>query len=187
MKISRRTFLGIGGTSALGSAVSMFGMPAKARAEEFPEVKTLHTKETTTICPYCGVGCGLVVSTRNGELVNIEGDADHPINEGSLCSKGMSLYQVAKNDRRLANVRYRAAGSNTWEEKSWDWAMQEIATRVKKTRDATFIAREGDKVVNRTHGIACLGGAALDNEECYLLSKFARSLGITHIEHQARI
>ena len=73
-----------------------FGAPKTARADEFPEMKTLHTKETTTICPYCGVGCGLVVSTRDGNLVNIEGDADHPINEGALCSKGMSLYQVAK-------------------------------------------------------------------------------------------
>jgi anaerobic selenocysteine-containing dehydrogenase len=187
MKISRRSFLGMGGASALGSAVAMFGLPTPARAASFPEMKTLHTKETTTICPYCGVGCGLVVATRDGALVNIEGDADHPINEGALCSKGMSLYQVAKNDRRLDKVRYRAAGSSSWEEKSWDWAMKEIATRVKKTRDATFIANEGDHLVNRAHGLACLGGAALDNEECYMLAKFARGLGIAFVEHQARI
>jgi anaerobic selenocysteine-containing dehydrogenase len=120
-------------------------------------------------------------------VINIEGDPDHPINEGSLCSKGMALFQIAVNERRLQKVKYRAPGSSEWEEKSWDWTLSEIAKRVKKTRDATFIQKEDDKIVNRTNGIACMGGAALDNEECYLLSKFARSVGITYLEHQARI
>lgn len=188
MDISRRTFLKAVGSSALaGSAVSVFGVPKVAQARSVPPLKTLHTQETTTICPYCGVGCGLIVSAREGKIVNIEGDPDHPINEGSLCSKGMALYQVAINERRLQKVRYRAAGSSKWEEKSWEWALEEIAKRVKKTRDASFVAKEGDQTVNRTDGIACLGGAALDTEECYLLSKLARGMGITYLEHQARI
>lgn len=187
MKISRRGFLGATGAGTVGGIVSLFGVPKSVKAAEIPEIKTVQSTESTTICPFCGVGCGLIVSAREGKVINIEGDPDHPINEGSLCSKGMALFQIAVNERRLGKVKYRAAGSSEWEEKSWDWALPEIAKRVKKTRDATFIAKEEDKLVNRTNGIACLGGAALDNEECYLYSKFARSLGITYLEHQARI
>jgi len=150
-------------------------------------MKTQGGTETTTICPYCGVGCGLIVTTKEGKIVNIEGDPEHPVNEGSLCSKGMALYQLAVNERRLQKVRYRAAGSDHWEEKSWDWALPEIAKRIRTTRDATFRVTEGDKTVNRTEGIACLGGAALDTEECYLYTKLARALGIIYLEHQARI
>jgi len=187
MKISRRGFLGATGASALGGVITLFGAPKKVKAADTPELKTFQSKESTTICPYCGVGCGLIVSVRQGKVINIEGDPDHPINEGSLCSKGMSLYQIAVNERRLKKVMYRAPGSDRWEEKSWEWALPEIAKRIKKTREATFQKNEGDKIVNRTNGIACLGGAALDNEECYLYSKFARSLGVTYLEHQARI
>jgi len=187
MKISRRSFLGAAGTGTLGGAITLFGIPKSAKAADIPEIKTVQTTESTTICPYCGVGCGLIVSVREGKVINIEGDPDHPINEGSLCSKGKALYQLAVNERRLQKVMYRAPGSSNWEEKSWDWALPEIAKRVKKTRDASFMFKEEDKIVNRTNGIACLGGAALDSEECYLLSKLTRSLGITYLEHQARI
>lgn len=188
MTISRRTFLGATGGSALGTAISLFGSKAqKAQASPILTMKTARTKQTTTICPFCAVGCGLIVSTRGGKVVSIEGDPDHPINEGSLCSKGMSLYQVAVNERRQTNILYRAPGSDKWEEKSWEWALPKIADRIKKTRNATFVQKENGKIVNRTDGIACLGGAALDNEECYLYSKLARAMGITYLEHQARI
>jgi formate dehydrogenase major subunit len=185
MNLSRRGFLASSGT-AIGW---LFGArPKKAFAEgKTPPLKTLETKETTTICPYCGVGCGQIVSVRDGKIVNIEGDPDHPINEGTLCSKGASLYQVAVNERRAQKVLYRAPGSDHWEEKSWEWAIPEIAKRIKQTRDATFRKEENGKIVNRTEGIACLGGAALDNEECYLYSKLARAMGVTYLEHQARI
>lgn len=188
MSLSRRKFLQVIGVGAmgLGTSSAVFGGSKSGMAKVKP-MKTVHAKESTTICPYCGVGCGLIVSTQDGKIVNIEGDPDHPINEGSLCSKGMSLYQVAVNERRLQKVRYRAPGSDKWEEKSWEWALPEIAKRIKKTRDASFMEREGDMVVNRTNGMACLGGAALDNEECYLWSKLARAMGITYLEHQARI
>lgn len=187
MNLSRRGFLGAVGAAALGTAIGALGLTKKSQAARRPPFKLSETKESTTICPYCGVGCGLIVSTREGKLVGIEGDPDHPINEGALCSKGSSLFQVAQNERRLQSVRYRAAGSVEWEEKSWDWALSEIAKRIKKTRDATFVVKDKELVVNRTTGIACMGGAALDNEECYLYSKLARSLGVTYLEHQARI
>jgi formate dehydrogenase major subunit len=147
-----------------------------------------YAKQTTTICPYCGCGCGLIVSARGGKIVNIEGDPDHPVNQGSLCAKGGALYQVANNPRRLRTVRYRAPGSDHWEEVSWNWAINRISRLVKETRDKG-LAETAKKSpgINRTDTIAALGGAALDNEECYLYSKLMRALGVVYIEHQARI
>jgi formate dehydrogenase major subunit len=144
--------------------------------------------ETTTICPYCGCGCGLVVTTVDGKVTNTEGDPDHPINEGALCSKGQCLYQVSRNERRLKKVLHRKPGAAEWEEVSWDEALDGIAAKVKATRDATFLEADGEgRTVNRTDGIGLLGSAALDNEECYALSKLARAMGLVFIEHQARI
>ena len=169
------------------------GTPRKAAA--LPDVgpvngrplKIAYAKDTTSICPYCGVGCGLLVSSRDGKIINIEGDPDHPINEGSLCSKGGSVFQVGRNERRLDKVRYRAPGASDWQEVDWDWAIDKIAKNYIKTRNETFVKEENGVTVNRTDGVGCLGGAALDNEECYLLSKVARAMGICQVEHQARI
>jgi formate dehydrogenase major subunit len=95
---------------------------------------------------------------------------------------------VAVNDRRLTKVRYRAPGAANWEEKDWNWAVRRIAELIKQTREATFVATDAKgQLVNRAEGIACLGGDALDNEECYAYSKFARALGVVYVEHQARI
>jgi len=144
--------------------------------------------ESTTICPYCGCGCGLVATAVDGKITNTEGDPDHPINEGALCSKGQAVYQVANNERRLDKVLHRAPGAADWEEVTWVEAMDAIAAKVKATRDATFIEEDGmGLTVNRTDGIGLLGSAALDNEECYALSKLARAMGLVYIEHQARI
>ncbi len=186
MKISRRKFFG----STIGAAIggSVLSSKSQASVPTLPvENKLQDTVKTTTICPFCAVGCGMTVYQKSGKIVNIEGDPDHPINEGALCSKGNAMLQVANSERRLSKVLYRASGSTEWEEKTWNWAISEIADRIKKIRDATFVKKEEKKIVNRTEGIASLGGAALDNEECYLLSKFMRSLGIVYLEHQARI
>ena len=186
-KISRRSFFKRSAFS-LGTIITTFAISTNSVWAGEKEFKTFKSKETTTICPYCGVGCGLIVSSREGKIINIEGDPDHPINEGTLCAKGSALYQVANNELRLDKVLYRAPGASDWEEKSWDWAIGKIAAKLKETRDATF-QKTDDKgqIINRTEGIACLGGAALDNEECYTYSKFARSLGVVYLEHQARI
>lgn len=94
----------------------------------------------------------------------------------------------ADNPWRLSKVLYRRPGGTDWEEKSWDWAINEIARRIKNTRDTTFVERDGSgRIVNRTEAIANLGGSALDNEECYLLSKLVRALGVVYLEHHARI
>jgi formate dehydrogenase major subunit len=127
---------------------------------------------------------------RDGRWVaiNVEGDPDHPINEGTLCPKGASLYQMCNGGDRLDKVLYRAPGSSRFEEKDWSWAARRIARLVKQTRDATFTGRNHKgQTVNRTTAIASLGSAALDNEECWLYQKLIRSLGIVHFEHQARI
>ena len=153
-----------------------------------PKLKTAGATETTTICPFCGVGCGQVTSTQSNHIVNIEGDPHHPISEGTLCSKGASAIQVVNNDRRLKKVLYRAPHAKSWEEKSWDWALERIAARIKETRDKSFQTKSKDGlVVNRTEAMACLGGSALDNEEAYLLAKAMRALGLVYIEHQARL
>jgi formate dehydrogenase major subunit len=127
------------------------------------------------------VGCGIIVHTKAGKVVNTEGDPDHPINEGSLCSKGSSLYQLThKNPNRLKKPLYRAPGSARWEEKSWDWVLDKIAANIKKSRDASFKAKNAKgQVVNRTDGLASVGSAALDNEECYVFQKFLRALGLS--------
>ena len=147
-----------------------------------PPIKTRGATATTTVCPFCGVGCGQVVSARAGKVIHIEGDPNHPISEGTLCSKGAAGIQVVNNSRRLQKVLYRAPNGKKWEEKSWDWAFERIAARVKETRDKTF-----KTTVNRTEAIACLGGSALDNEEAYLLVKLMRALGLVYVEHQARL
>ncbi len=190
MGISRRNFLKGSGLAAGTLAVT--GKPAQAGVDsERLRIKGLQT--STTICPYCAVGCGMIVSRNyaNGKIVNIEGDPDHPINRGALCSKGSALFQVANNERRLTKVQYRAAGSDKWEEKSWDWAMERIARLMKESRDRNFVHKETrdgrEYVVNRNEGMAFLGAAALDNEECYLWGKFARAMGVSYLEHQARI
>ena len=180
MDTTRRQFLAAAG-AALGAAA-----PSDASAA-VPAPKTAGAKEITTVCPFCGVGCGQVVSVKNGRVLSIEGDHRHPINEGTLCSKGAAAIQVANNPLRLKTPLYRAPGTDRWEEKSWDWVLPRIAQRVKATRDASFQAEVDGVPVNRTEAIASLGGAALDNEECYLLAKAMRALGIVYLEHQARI
>src|SRR4030042_988068 len=136
MEMTRRGFLTGTGTGIGASLGLLLGIPRRAQAAP-PKFKTQRTTETTTICPYCGCGCGLVVSARDGKVVNAEGDPDHPVNQGTLCSKGSALYQVAHNPRRLTKVRHRAPGAGDWEEMSWDDAFTRIAGLIKKTRDDT--------------------------------------------------
>jgi formate dehydrogenase major subunit len=185
MEVTRRAFLRLTGTTVFVGGLGL--NIASVRAEALP-LKILYATETTTICPYCAVGCGIIVHTRNGKVINTEGDPDHPINEGSLCPKGGSLYQVAVNNARLATPLYRAPGSDRWEEVTWEWAVDEISKRIVKTRNETFsLTNDKGQVVNRTTAIASVGSAALDNEECYVYQKFLRGLGLVYIEHQARI
>ena len=190
MKITRRTFFKISGATAIGVAIGKLGVdltPVTAYAVDLRK-NLKSARETTTVCPYCAVGCSAIVHASGGKVINIEGDPDHPISGGSLCSKGSALYQLANNENRITTVMYRAPYSDRWEHKTWDWALDEIAKRIKATRDATFTEKNAKgQVVNRTTEIASVGSAALDNEECWLYQKFLRSIGLVYIEHQARI
>lgn len=185
MELSRRNFLKISG-SAVGVSVLGIGLkPAQAYAEP---LAIQYAKETTTICPYCAVGCGMIVHTRAGDVINTEGDPDHPINRGTLCSKGASAFQLRHNEKRITEPMYRAKGSREWKKVSWDWSLDQIAKKVKATRDATFMVKNAKgQLVNRTDALASVGSAAMDNEECYLFQKMLRSWGLVYIEHQARI
>ncbi len=203
MQITRRTFLKLSGATAIGAALAQFGLTGCGPADiediedvedivdiverEAPELRIRYATESTTICPYCAVGCGQIVAVEDGKAINIEGDPDHPINLGALCSKGSALYQVANNDERLTKVLYRAPGGSQWEEKDWDWTIDRIAQNIKATRDANWIETENGSIVNRTEAIGNFGSAAIDNEECYLLVKAMRALGLVYIEHCARI
>lgn len=191
MDVNRREFMQLTGAAAAAASVSGLGFslaPVKAHAQM---LKLNYAKETRTICCYCAVGCGAIVHTSkkgDGRVINIEGDPEHVINRGSLCSKGASLSQLVENDQRVTEPLYRAPYSNEWKQVSWDWALSQIAERVQKTRDAGFEKKnKKGQVVNRTTAIASVGSAALDNEECWIYQALMRSLGLVYIEHQARI
>ena len=142
-----------------------------------------------SVCPYCAVGCSQLVYTKNGRVIDIEGNYESPINGGTLCPKGAATWGLMHSPLRVTTVKYRAPYSDHWEDRALDWAMERIAQRVKQTRDATFQETNDDGVtVNRTTAIGHLGGATLDNEENYLIRKlFTAGLGIVAVENQARI
>jgi formate dehydrogenase major subunit len=189
MGISRRDFIKVSGVTVGVMLCPSFLKDAKAKSYA-QKLKIKEGTESTTICPYCACGCGIIVTANTGLVVNTEGNPYHPVNEGALCSKGNSLYQTANDPGGLRNstVRYRAAGASEWQELDWNRAIRMMALRIKRTRNRNFTRKDSDgNKVMRTEGIAALGGAALDNEECYLYTKLMRSLGIVYLEHQARI
>jgi formate dehydrogenase major subunit len=144
---------------------------------------------TEGVCPYCAVGCGQLIYTKGGQLIDIEGNPDSPINEGTLCPKGANAFQLAVNPHRVTQVLYRAPYSDHWETKPLDWALDQIARRVKTARDADLTVRnEAGRLLNSVRSIGTLGGATIDNEENYLIKKlFGAGLGVVSIENQARI
>ena len=191
MALSRRDFLrsaaGMSAGTALGSLVGL-GVslaPATARAQQ---LRIRDAKATPSVCPFCSVGCGTIVHTIDGEIVNIEGDPRSPHNEGTLCPKGAATYQLHKNPNRATKVLHRKPGAREWEEVSLDWAMDRVAGLLKQTRDETFVERLSDgTLVNHTTAVFALGGATLDNEWNHLQQKLMRGLGVVAIENQARI
>jgi len=189
--ITRRAFLRGTGSAGAGVALAQLAdlgadlQPSRARAQE---LRIRGARQVPSVCPYCAVGCGQLVHVEDDRIVNIEGNPDSPINRGNLCPKGAASYQLAVNPNRVTKPLYRAPGSTRWEEKPLDWMMEQIAQRVKKTRDETFVERLPDgKVVNHTLGIFSLGGATMDNEWNHVQQKLLRGLGVVAIENQARI
>ncbi|MDR2715880.1 MAG: molybdopterin-dependent oxidoreductase [Coriobacteriaceae bacterium] len=163
-----------------------------------PDWKLVNTEECTNICCYCAGGCGSLCSVRDGELISVEGDPDHPISQGGLCAKGASMFQlrnvvdektrkVIPNPGRLTRPMVRRPGASDWEEISWDEAVTSIARKVKDTRDATFVEVDQGVVANRCDGMASLGGSQQNCEEDYAIVKTMRTLGIVALDNQARV
>jgi len=194
-EITRREFLKLGAAGAAGLAVPIanpLGFDLKSVKRRTLELRIAGAKEVHSVCPYCAVGCALIAYTKqaNGttQLLQIEGDPDSPVNEGRLCPKGATAMQLATSSRRVEKPLYRAPGSAKWEEKSWDFMLDKIAQNLKASRDNTFVAQDANgNTVNRTEGVAFAGGAAFSSEEGYFATKLMRTLGVVHIEQQARV
>ena len=193
MDVSRRTF--IKATLAGGAGASAFGFSLAPVRAQTRALKIERTTETRSTCPYCSVSCGVIIHTlgdrsKNAapQVVHVEGDPDHPINRGTLCPKGASLEQEILNERRLLKPQVRRPGSDRWEDISWEQALDEIARKVKTTRDATFVEKDGNGLtVNRCEGIGWTGGCTDTNELNYLAVKVMRGLGVCYFETQARV
>ena len=188
--VSRRDWLRAGVGGAVGLAVgSLVDLPELRAATE--KLKLSEVNEFTTSCNFCSCGCGMIAAVREGKLISMEGDYDHIVNRGALCVKGISMFATHASPKRLSTPRYRAPGSDHWEEITWKDAVEGVARKIKQVRDANWIATEklGEQEVpvNRTDAIAFLGGAQNTNEECYLFQKAARLLGMPFVEHQARL
>ena len=162
------------GAAAAASALAGAGLPGRAAAAG--QIRVHYAREIPTICTFCGVGCSIICSVKDGIVINTEGDPDNPINEGALCSKGSSLYNISyiydakgrpkTKPNRLTRPLYRAPGSERWEPKSWDWMYEEIIKRIKETRDSSLeTADENGVTGNRTQKITWLGSAFCTNAE----------------------
>jgi len=191
VELSRRGFLKattVGGAIALGFDLT------KARAE-MRAFKIARTTETRSVCPYCAVGCGVIIHTLGDRsknaisaVVHVEGDPDHPVSRGTLCPKGITLKDDITNKDRITTPKVRRPGSDHWEDISWDDAFTQIARHIKATRDKTFVARNAKgQVVNRTPGIAWIGGCTDTNEFNYLQFKAITGLGVPYRDSQARV
>ncbi len=193
MQPTRRDFLKISTVGTVAAAV--FGFDLQPAYAQLRTLKIARASETRSTCPYCSVSCGVIIYTIGDraknvtpQVVHVEGDPDHPINRGTLCPKGASLQQDIQNERRLLKPQVRRPGGTDWQDISWDNALDEIAARVKKTRDDTFIEKDKDgHTANRLESIAWTGGCTDTNEFNYLVVKAMRALGVVHLENQARV
>lgn len=196
MDITRRGFLKITGLSVAAVATGLGINPVAAQGKGYG-LKIEGSKKIPSICHFCSGGCGMLLYVKDGKLIHLEGDPDHPTNEGTLCPKAASLRSVAYSPDRIVKPRRRAPGGKDWEEISWEEALDRVAKKVKEVREATWKASDTipnaktglpeSYPVNRAEGIAFLGSAEVDNEESYLISKFCRLIGTPYNEHQARI
>src|SRR5437667_12310895 len=193
MDASRRDFLKV--TALGGAGLLLFGFDLTPAYAQLRELKIARATETRSTCPYCSVSCGVLIYTIGDkaknvtpQVIHVEGDPDHPINRGTLCPKGASLEQDILNERRLLKPQVRRPGRTDWEDISWDDANSEIAQKVKKTRDDTFIEKDAaGHTVNRLESAAFSGGCTDTNEFNYLVVKTMRALGVVHLENQARV
>ena len=192
--MKRRTFLK-GAGAAVGGAAAGIGFDLSRARAEVRQFKIARTTETRSICPYCAVSCGVIIHTLGDKaknvtpsVVHVEGDPDSPISRGTLCPKGATLKDDIVNPNRLKAPKVRRPGSDHWEDISWDDAIRQIARHIKDTRDRTFVAKNAKgEVVNRTPGLAMIGGCTDTNEMNFLMLKTIAGLGIPYRDTQARV
>ncbi len=188
MPVTRRDLFKVIATGGAGVTLEPLLAPGPSRAAE---MRLLGAKEFTTVCNFCSCGCAMIGHVIDGKLVNLEGDPDGVVNEGSLCAKGAAAFATHGSKQRLTTPKYRAPGSDHWVEIGWNEALERLASKIKATRDASWIAteKEGDAEVpvQRSDAFALLGGAQNTNEEAYLWNKMGRLLGTSYVEHQARL
>jgi len=188
MKITRRGFMKATGVGAVGLTLGQLGLdlsPVEALAYG---MKIDGAKEVISICPFCACCCNVLMHVKDGKVVSVEGDPGYPVSEGALCAKGAALLSMHTSEHRLEKPLYRAANSDHWVEKDWDWTLKAIARKVKDTRDRDFKKfNDQGQLVNRVESIFQLGTSQMDNEECTLSHQGLRGLGVVHMDHQARI
>jgi formate dehydrogenase major subunit len=193
VEVTRRQFLkaGAAGAGALGVSVLGFDIAQAKQVQQLLRIEGATVSHT--VCPYCAVGCSMLAYTKKGangkvELLQIEGNPDSPVNEGTLCPKGATAMQLAISRRRVEGPMYRAPGATEWKPVSWDFTLDRLAQNIKASRDRTFVTKDADgNVVNRCEGVAFAGGAAFSSEEGYFATKLMRGLGLVYLEQQARV
>lgn len=190
LEVSRRNLLK---ATIAGAGLSLAGCGYDVQSVQSAvnDFKLDDANEYTSICTFCACGCGMVGYVKEGKMINLEGDSDHIVNEGGLCSKGASMSVIPNSEGRVLTPKYRAPKSNKWEDISWDEALDKIASKIKQVRDDNWIAQETENGktynVNRCDALSFVGGAQVHNEECYLITKMTRMLGVSFLEHQARL
>jgi formate dehydrogenase major subunit len=195
MDMNRRQFFKACATGLGGSSLALLGFSPQPVLAETRNFKLARTTETRNTCPYCSVGCGVLMyslgdnaKNAKAESIHIEGDPDHPVNRGTLCPKGAGLLGFVQSQSRLRYPQYRAPGATEWKRISWDEALDRVAKLMKADRDANFVAKTADgKTVNRWLTTGLLAASAASNEAGYLTHKFARSMGLLVFDNQARI
>jgi formate dehydrogenase major subunit len=195
MNVSRRSFLKLTATGVGASSLAALGFAPEPVLADVRNFKLAHTTQTRNTCPYCSVGCGVILyglgdKSKNAKtkLIHIEGDPDHPVNRGTLCPKGASLLDFVNSPHRLRFPEYRAPGSNEWKRVTWDWALDRIARLMKDDRDANLVERNAAGLtVNRWATVGFLAASASSNESGYLTHKAMRAMGMTAIDNQARV
>ena len=195
MDINRRQFFKACTAGLGGSSLALLGFSPQPVLAETRNFKLARTTETRNTCPYCAVGCGIIMyglgdkaKNAKSEIIHIEGDPDHPVNRGTLCPKGAGLLDFVHSPNRLQYPEYRAAGSNEWKRVSWDEALDKIAGLMKADRDANFVVKTDDGLtVNRWLTTGMLAASASSNESGYLTQKVMRSMGALVFDNQARV
>ena len=195
MDMNRRQFFRVSGAGLAAGSLAALGFSPTAALAETRHFKLARTPETRNTCPYCSVGCGIIMyglgdKAKNvvADIIHIEGDPDHPVNRGTLCPKGAGLLDFVHSPNRLKYPEVREPGSNAWKRISWNDAMSRIAKLMKDDRDANFVANNAaGQPVNRWTSTGMLCASASSNESGYITHKAMRSMGMLVFDNQARV